>query len=423
MRLKPFRIALVGIAGLVPFALGPEPRAAAEERVIRAGTVFTLAGEPLRPGALRIADGEIVEVAERIAAPAGAEVIDLGPNGALMPGLVDADFPGGLEGPSAEYSREVTPRFRPLPALDRDSRAFVEARAEGTTTAAILPGSDNVISGLAGVVKTSEALPVLEDATALVITMAEDPARRNRARTRPDSIYVRQPTNRMGVVWILRSTMTRVAAGEPLTDRLGLGRSSAVGATLADPIREAIAGRLPVFARSRTDHDILTTLRLAEEFGFSPVIVEGHEAYKIAERLGSADVPVILGTLTTSGLRGPEGTELAWNVAGLLQDAGVTIALSGGALLDQARFAVRFGLPNDQALRAVTATPAELLGVDDRVGTLEAGKAADVLAFSGDPLDLTSALRWVMIDGDLVFEDAESESDDASDADSASDSD
>jgi imidazolonepropionase-like amidohydrolase len=113
-------------------------------------------------------------------------------------------------------------------------------------------------------------------------------------------------------------------------------------------------------------------------------------------------VPVILGPLTTqvSGA-GPESSEMVWNQPGLLRQAGVTFALSGGHLLDQARFAVRYGLPPEAALEAITRTPARLLGVEGRVGTIEVGRDADLVAFNGDPLELTTSIQWVLVDGNI----------------------
>jgi imidazolonepropionase-like amidohydrolase len=272
-----------------------------------------------------------------------------------------------------------------LPAVDWRARAFREALSEGTTTLGLAPGTDGVIAGLACAVKTAGARKALAEETGLVITMASDPATGNTSRSRPDSIYVRQPTNRMGVVWLLRSTLDK--AGRQKTPELAV-------------VREALAGRRRTFAVSRTDNDLLSLLRLAKEFKFTPTVIGGHEAYKLREELAAAKVPVILGPLTTSpSLTGPESTDAIWNQPALLHKAGITFALSGGQLLEQARFAVRHGLPPEAALAAITSTPARLLGLEERVGTLEAGRDADLVALDGDPLELTTSVQWVLVDG------------------------
>jgi imidazolonepropionase-like amidohydrolase len=354
--------------------------------LIRAAKVYTMTGPPLAPGAVHVSGGKIVRVGATLAPPDGARVIDLG-SGVVMPGLIDAHSHAGIAGGADEMTREVTPDYRVLSAVDWRARAFREALAEGTTCLGLAPGSDGVFAGLSCAVKTAGPRRVLREDTGLVLTMASDPANGNTSRGRPDSIYVRQPTNRMGVVWILRSTFDRAARDK--SPELAV-------------VREALAGRRPVFAVSRTDHDLLSLLRLAKEFHFTPTVVGGHEAYKVRAELAAAKVPVILGPLTTSpGGTGPEDTEVIWNQPGLLRQAGVPFALSGGRLLEQARFAVRYGLPADAALEAITHTPARLLGLDGRVGSLAEGRDADLLALDGDPMELTTSIAWVLVDGKI----------------------
>src|SRR5262249_42658259 len=156
---------------------------------------------------------------------------------------------------------------------------------------------------------------------------------------------------------------------------------------------------------SRADVDIVAALRLQSEYAMHLTIAGGQEAYKLRAELAAAKVPVLLAPLSNAGGTGPEGTELVLNLAGTLHEAGIPIALTGGKLLDQARLAARFGLPKDAALAAITATPAKLLGVDARIGTIAAGRDADLVALSGDPFDLTSTVRWTMIDGVIRAED------------------
>src|SRR5439155_17889428 len=114
------------------------------------------------------------------------------------------------------------------------------------------------------------------------------------------------------------------------------------------------------------------------------------EAYKLKSELAAAKVPVLLGPLSTIPGTGPEQTETVLNAAGELHAAGVNFALTGGRLIEQMRFAVRFGLKPEAALAAVTATPARLLGVEDRLGTIARCTGADPVALSGDPVRLST---------------------------------
>jgi imidazolonepropionase-like amidohydrolase len=364
--------------------------AAAEEMVIKAATVYTMTGAPLSPGAVRVKDGKIAEVGAAVAVPAGVKEIDLG-RGVLIPGLIDAHTSLGVEGGTAEVTLEVTPNFRVLDAVDWSARAFRHARAEGTTTVGLVPSTENVIDGVGSVVKTAgdPARRVVRADGALVVTLTSDPANGNSARNRPDSIYNRQPTNRMGVVWMLRSAFAKARS----TD-----------APETAPLREALDGRRSVVCVSRSDSDIVGAIRFTKEFPVALTIAGGHEAYRVRSDLAAAKVPVLLAPLTTTAGSGPEGTETVLNPAGQLHEAGVTFALTGGRLLDQARLAVRFGLPKDAALAAVTSAPARILGLDGRLGGLAPGRDADLVALSGDPFDLTSTVRWTMIDGVLRAE-------------------
>src|SRR5262245_21647382 len=308
----------------------------ADDTVIRAAKVYTLTGDPLSPGMVHVRDGKVVDVGNSLSSPDGARQIDLG-NGVLIPGLIDAHTSIGVEGGFAEVTAELTPGFRVLDAVDWSSRAFRHARADGITAVGLTPGTDGVVAGVGSVVKTAgdPVRRVVRADGALVVTLSSDPANGNNARNRPDSIYNRQPTNRMGVVWMLRSAFARAR-----------GSSDPETAVL----REALDGRRSVVCVSRADCDVTSALRLKQEFSLPLVIAGGQEAYKLRAELAAAKVPVLLGPLTTTAGAGPEGTEAVLNLAGTLHESGVPFALTGGQLLDQARLAVRFGLPRDAAL-------------------------------------------------------------------------
>jgi imidazolonepropionase-like amidohydrolase len=191
----------------------------------------------------------------------------------------------------------------------------------------------------------------------------------------------------MGVVWILRSEFVRARTGTT---------------PAAVTLREALDGKRPVICVSRIDADLHSALRLKQEYPMNLTIAGGQEAHKVKDALAAAKVPVLLGRLNAAPGNGPESSEPILNTAGILHEAKVPFALTGGQLLDQARFAVRHGLPADAALAAITSDPAQLLGVADRVGTIAVGRDADLVALSGDPFDITTAVRWTMTDGVLT---------------------
>ncbi len=356
--------------------------------LLKAAKAITLDGPSIEPVAILVHDGKIKQISQTIEVSDDVKVVDLG-DVVVVPGFVNAYSQLGITGGSSEFTREITPNFDVQTAIDWESRGFREALDAGVTTVGISPGTENVIAGISLAAKTTGsnfAQRIVKQDTGLVITLASDPRNRNRARSRPDSIYLRQPTNRMGVVWMLRSTM----------------QDSATKAGSADVVAEALSGNRRIFCVSRTHFDIETVLRVAEEFDFSPVIVGGEESYQLAAVLAEKKLAVILGPLRTTLSSGAEGTDPAWNRAGVLHKAGVVIAMSGDDLLEQARFAVRFGLPEETALRAITIEPAKLLGIEQRVGSLAVGRDADLVVLNGDPFEFTTNVQAVIVDGMLI---------------------
>ena len=148
---------------------------------------------------------------------------------------------------------------------------------------------------------------------------------------------------------------------------------------------------------------------LADEFGFAPILVGGQEAYKVKDMIAERNYPVILQRIRVDSVRGAEQAELLWNQAGVLTKAGITVALSGDDLLEQARFAYRNGLKHNQALATITTTPATLLGLEEKVGAIKVGYDADLVALDGDPLEMTTSIRQVIVDGESCKQDKDKE--------------
>ncbi len=363
--------------------------------LIKAKHIYTVDGNVLSPGQVLIHDGKISFVGESIelALPVLEVEVDT-----LIPGIINASSRAGLQGGDAEVSREVTPEFDTASTIDWRSRDFVEAVSQGVTTVQVLPETENVFSGFACILKTAGEMDqrLVSAEHGVLLAISSDPTSRNRSRSRPDSIYVRLPTNRMGVVWIIRHTLHQTKLGQPLA---GLSPKT------MGILQGIIDGSRPVLSVSRTDFDIRSALELGDTYGFLPTIYGGDEVYRMIDEFKESKAELVYTALTANltgrSLRGQEGTELRWNVPGKLNTSGITFCLAGDNLLVQAQFAVRFGLPRETALAAITLIPAKILKLDDRLGSISTGKVADMVALSGDPLQPTSSVVWTMVGGKI----------------------
>jgi len=169
-----------------------------------------------------------------------------------------------------------------------------------------------------------------------------------------------------------------------------------------------LEGKVPVLARAHRVDDILTAVNLADEFGLRLIVSHGTEAYKVADLLAEKEIPVVVGPVSTQPDR-IETLGAIYENAALLHEAGVKIAFQTGNITDdtlnirmlpyEAALAVSYGLPWEAAMRGLTINPAEIFGVDDRIGSLQAGREASLIVVEGDPLQPLTLLRHLMIDG------------------------
>lgn len=427
-----FRLAILLIlATILPHAAFAQP---AEEGglagiyLVKAETVHLGNGEVLAPGMVLVQDGKIAAVGASLETPAGVKTISVR---CLIPGLIDAASNVGLTGGDAEITNEVTPDFETRTSVDYRDLGFRKMVDAGVTTLNLVPGTDNVIAGFSCVVKSfgEKEERVIRDRNGMIFSMCSDPASRNSSRSRPDSIYIRQPTNRMGVVWILRSRLQKAtestagvtaatnsdaaenqATGNRATGSQATTSQAAVSAyPVADQLlAEMLDGQHQAFGVSRTSYDILSLLTIAEEFKFAPILIGGDESYKVLDVLAQKNVPVIYTALSISD-RGAEGTELSWGTPLRLSESKIPFCLAGDNLLTQARFAVRFGLEPSVALASITSAPAAILKISDRVGSIAVGKDADLVALDGEALQFTSSIQWTMVNGKLLSNEGDDE--------------
>ena len=391
------------------------PALAAQDQVLvlRGAHVLTGTGTDHVGGTVILHQGKIVAVGGHdLAFPPGARVLDL-QGRTITPGLVDAGATLGVrDNDRNEQGDEVTPQLSILDAVDPDDAGFARARAAGVTAVRLCPGNRNVIGGLGAVLKTqgdTVAAMLVKDRVGLNLNVGREASDGNRAIRggAPVGIYYRRPTTRMGVIWEVRRSFYEAmeyrderTEGNPAPPDAGL-----------DVLVEALAGKLDVHTTARAEQDIRTALRLAGEFGYKTVLEECTEAYRCVDLLAASKVKCLIGAPSAEAVLGggaTDGARMRWHTLGLLAQAGVPFAIQTGSnigsktLIHEAVFAVRNGLDRSAALAAITATPAQILGVADRLGTLASGLDADVVVWSGDPFDPTSTPLHVLIAGEEV---------------------
>jgi imidazolonepropionase-like amidohydrolase len=373
---------------------------------IFADVIYTSAGRTVKDGAVVVNGGQIALVGVGREESSEKETLKVH---AVTAGLVDASVRITSDAKSVEQSSEVMPHIRVADTLDPFAVDWDRELRSGVTTALVNPPDQDVIGGLGVVVKTggpeSIAKRTVKADAVLRGAMGRQPSDNNHpAFGRPTDFYSRRPTTRMGVEWEWRKAFYDAAASRNDSSRTFAGSNF---------VLRALSGDLTLAIQAWTTQDIRTAVFLKEEIerelgGRPRLIVDAAaEAWKEPDLLVRSKTAVVLPPFPPSGRTG-EGAFMAWNVAKLLHDDGVPIALSSHGspapedwLPMQAAYAMRGGLPFDAALDAVTISPARMLGVENRVGSVEVGKDADLVLWNGTPFEPGTRIIGVILDGVL----------------------
>ena len=397
-------------SGLFLVALGaglaaPVP---AQTIAITGGKVYPVSGPVLERGTVLMRNGTIVAVGTDVAIPADAQRIDA--TGKIVtPGLVNAGTALGLvEIGAVASTRETSARghdgvaaaFMPWEGLNPNSVLIEPARAAGVTSVVVLP-QGGLIAGQAGVlhlVGGSAEDMVLRAPVAMVATLggAEGRGGMPRAET---LMRLREILDDARVYQKRRAEFERAQTRPLAASHLDL-----------EALLPVLAGREPLLVEADRASDIEAALRIAREYRLKLIIGGGAEAWMVADKLAAARVPVLTGAMNNIPMSFATLGQRQEN-AGLLAKAGVPVALVGNAgggdeesfnvrnIRYEAGNAVAYGMDWNAALRAITLTPAELFGVADRVGSLQAGRQADVVIWSGDPFEFASQPERVFVRG------------------------
>jgi imidazolonepropionase-like amidohydrolase len=380
--------------------------------LIRNARVLTMEDDQvLQGGEILIQDGKIAAVGSALSAP-GARVVDAKGMYAL-PGVVDAHchigmFEDGMgfEGDDGnEATDPLTPQLRALDAINPMDRCFSEALSAGVTCAATGPGSANVIGGQFLAMKTNGCdleQMVIKEPLAMKAAFGENPKRVYSGKHQT-------PETRMATAAILRGAL--MDAREYLKKKQLGGDKAPEFDLKKEMLSKVLSGELLLKCHAHRADDILTAIRIAREFGLRISLEHCTEGYLIADALKRANVPCILGPLLSDRSK-IELRNMSFKAPGILHKAGVRFALMTDHpvipmqyLMVQAGICVREGLDEMEALRAITLNAAWAIGLDDRLGSLKAGKDADIALYDGHPLDTRTRVKQVYVNGELAYED------------------
>lgn len=378
---------------------------------ITGGYVVPVEGDPIDLGTVIIRNGKITAVGQ-VPVPDDAPVVDATGTW-VLPGLVEAHSHLGIDEEGTgwagddlnEKTEPNSARLRALDGINPADPGFLDALSGGVTTAVILPGSANPIGAQAIAVKcwgrTADEM-VLRDPLGVKSALGENPKR----------VYGNQnalPSTRLGIAAVLRDAFTRAQDYRGRRDQAVAKDAPFDRDPTLDVLIRVLDRELPWLQHAHRADDIATAIRLADEFGYRLVINHGTEAHLLTELIARRGIPVISGPLIT-GRSKIELRHRTLRSPGLLAEAGVSVALTTdhnavpvNLLALQAILAVREDLDRETALRSITINPAEILGLDDRVGSLQPGRDGDVVLWSGDPLDVMSRVQRVFINGRDVY--------------------
>lgn len=379
------------------------------------GKIYTVSNEIINNGTILIDNGKISQIGQDIKIPEGAQVIDAGGKN-IMPGFIDAhchvgicEDGLGMEGNDGnEVTDPITPHLRAIDGINPIDKSFEEAYKSGITCLATGPGSANIIGGQFVAMKTYGRRiedMIVKEPIAIKAALGENPKR----------VYGGQnkaPITRMATAAMLRDTLFKA--------KIYMGKKEAVNYDLLkmpkfdmkmEAMEKVIKKEIPLKIHAHRADDILTAIRIGKEFDINITVDHCTGGHLVADFIAEEGVDVVVGPSMMFRSK-VEVSELTFETPAILSKAGVKIAIMTDCPATPIQYlpyfvglAIKFGLDEKEALKAITINAAEILGIDNRVGSLEVGKDGDLIIVDGDPfLDINNRLMATIIDGKVVYQ-------------------
>lgn len=388
--------------------------------LIKNGKIMTMAGTVYENGYVLCEGSKILKVGQNISEAEHLlkdDIIEIDATGKyVLPGLIDAhchiglwEDAVGVEGEDGnEMSDPVTPHLKAIDGIYPYDRSFTEARENGVTTVVAGPGSSNVIGGQFAALKTYGRRiedMILRDSIAMKVAFGENPKLSYGDKRQ-------SPMTRMATAAILRENLMKAKQYKEMLDEYENDRENKDKPEYdakMEALVKVITGEMPLKAHAHRADDILTAIRIAKEFGVKITIEHCTEGHLIADILVEENIPVVLGPFLTDRSK-IELRNLNLKAPGILASKGIKLALMTDHpcvpiqyLSLCAAMAVREGMDENEALKAITINAAEITGIADRVGSLEEGKDADIVIFDGHPFEFRTKVSTTIINGEVVY--------------------
>ena len=369
------------------------------------GKLYTMEQGVIEQGAVLMDHGKIAAVGAEVEIPADAQIIDVAGR-IVTPGFIDAHTHMGIDEeinqPIGDDCNEMTEpntaELRAMDAINYRDLAFQDAVQAGITTVMVTPGSANVFGGLITVMKTAGKTykdMLINGEAGLKMAFGENPKRVYGEKDKT-------PSTRMATMAIARQGFYEAKVYISKND------DDKEFSLQSEHIAKALTGGIPVRAHAHRTDDIMTAIRLRDEFDLDLVIEHCTDGHLIVDELKEAGVPVTVGPSLSNRAK-VEMEHVTFRTPGILANAGIDVALITDHPCTPIQYlplcagiAVREGMKEYDAFKALTITPAKILKIDDRVGSLKAGKDADIVVWDHHPLEIMGRPNMVFVNGQQV---------------------
>lgn len=384
--------------------------------LIRNGKIFTCEeGKIYEKGDILIKDGKISRIGEDLSQYIGEEEIIDAKGLLIFPGFIEAHCHLGLheEGNNGagngtnEASEPITPQMRAIDGINPFDGGFQSAREAGVTTAVIGPGSANVIGGQFAAVKTSGICiddMIIKEPVAIKVAFGENPKRVYSGKNK-------MPNTRMAIAALLRETLTEAVNYKNRKIDAEIEDRDFSKNLKYEALLPLINREIPMKAHAHRADDILTAIRIAKEFNLKLTLDHCTEGHLISDYIKRENLDAIVGpTLNFNGKA--ETLNKTFKTPKDLIDKGIKVAITTDhpvVTIDNlplcAAMAMKEGITFNEALEAITINPAEIIGIDERVGSLKEGKDGDLVILNGSPFEIATKTIYTIINGEVVYKD------------------